>query len=444
MARLLAALLLLTAVGCDDSIDRDGDDYPVSTDCDDDDPDVHPFAAEIADDGVDQDCSGGDLVSCWFDGDGDGFGTGDAPLGGQDPSGVCELPGLVDQGGDCDDGAPATFPGAPELPDDGFDQDCSGADTVTCYVDADGDGFGDPGVTALAEGSCLGDGQSSSDGDCDDGDAQVHPDADEIAEDGVDQDCSGSDAVLCFYDGDGDGYGAPGTDLPDPDGDCGDNQSADGTDCDDAAPSLNPGATELCDFIDNDCDGVVDRGTGALSLGSGGSVALGSWDLSSAPWTIELSVRRDVLGGEAAVLSADDGGLTIASAPAWTLLVMAAGALGTEPVAGAWSHLAVVSDGATIRLVVDGVETLLSGNPAGPLLDGPWVLGAVAGGLVGAIDELRLWGVARSPEALAAGACTTLVGDEEALVAWWPFADDADEALSGAPGILADGAVVSP
>ena len=57
---------------------------------------------------------------------------------------------------DCDDMTAATFPGAPETPDDGVDQDCSGADTITCFVDADMDGFGtDEGTTTLAaDGSC--------------------------------------------------------------------------------------------------------------------------------------------------------------------------------------------------------------------------------------------------------------------------------------------------
>ena len=446
MARLIPALLLLIPiglVGCDHSIDRDRDDYPISTDCDDTDPDVHPFAAEIADDGIDQDCSGGDLVSCFYDGDGDGFGVGDTPTGGQDPSGACTLPNLSDMGGDCDDGVATTFPGGTEVPDDGFDQDCSGADQVTCFADDDGDGFGDPEQTMLSEGDCLGFDASAHGTDCDDGNAAINPDAVEIPEDGIDQDCSGNDAVTCFYDGDNDGHGSPGTELTDPDGECGDNQATVGDDCDDAAPALNPSALEECDFFDNDCDGTVDRGGGALVLGSGDTARLGGWDLSGAPWTIELSVRLDEPTAIATALRADTGNLALTSEPAWTLDLQGAGAVGADAVTGAWTHLAVTFDGTAVRLFVDGEGTLLSGVPAGGLADGEWILGAATDPFVGAIDEVRFWSVARTQEQLVEFACDTVGGDEADLVAWWPFVADADEALSGAPATLTGGAVVS-
>ena len=56
-----------------------------------------------------------------------------------------------------------------------------------CYLDADGDGFGDP--DRALEGC---DGSATDNGeDCDDGDAAVHPDADEVCGDGLDNDCDG-------------------------------------------------------------------------------------------------------------------------------------------------------------------------------------------------------------------------------------------------------------
>jgi hypothetical protein len=33
-----------------------------------------------------------------------------------------------------------------------------------------------------------------------------------------------------------------------------------GNDCDDTEPAANPGETEVCDGIDNNCDGTIDEG----------------------------------------------------------------------------------------------------------------------------------------------------------------------------------------
>ncbi|MBN1335460.1 MAG: FG-GAP repeat protein, partial [Deltaproteobacteria bacterium] len=85
-----------------------------------------------------------------------------------------------------------------------------------------------------------GDGYSESEGDCDEGDAGIHPGATEVPFDGVDQDCDGADS----YDADGDGY---------------DSEDWGGDDCDDSNVNIHPGAVELClDGVDNDCDGHVD------------------------------------------------------------------------------------------------------------------------------------------------------------------------------------------
>ena len=65
-----------------------------------------------------------------------------------------------------------------------------GAET-TYYLDSDGDGFGDPDVDWLA---CdEPDGYVVDNTDCDDSNADVHPDAEEVAGDGVDSNCNDSD-----------------------------------------------------------------------------------------------------------------------------------------------------------------------------------------------------------------------------------------------------------
>lgn len=75
--------------------------------------------------------------------------------------------------------------------------------------------------------------------DCDDGDGNVRPDADELC-DGIDSNCDGVDEDLTDADGDG--------------------VTVCENDCDDHDPARAPGLQELCDAIDNDCDNVVDNG----------------------------------------------------------------------------------------------------------------------------------------------------------------------------------------
>ncbi len=54
------------------------------------------------------------------------------------------------------------------------------------------------------------------------------------------------------------------TGAPDADGD-----GYYGDDCDDSDPSVNPGATEICDGIDNDCDGQIDEEVTTTYYGDG-------------------------------------------------------------------------------------------------------------------------------------------------------------------------------
>ena len=100
-------------------------------------------------------------------------------------------------------------------------------------------------------------------GDCDDTDPSIHPAATEVC-DAVDNDCDGvvdGDAVdpsTWYLDHDGDGFGDgdwPMTECDAPSG-----YVADGTDCNDFEAADYPGAEEVCDGRDNDCDAEVDEG----------------------------------------------------------------------------------------------------------------------------------------------------------------------------------------
>ena len=248
------------------ALDADGDGYDENEDCDDSNSLVHPGAAEICD-GADNNCNGeideGVTSLFYADSDTDGFG---------DPSVIveaCEAPsGTVPIGNDCDDQNENTYPGAPEICD-GLDNDCDGEidDGLggTWYPDTDGDGYGDGGASEVF---CTEEeGFVDNDLDCDDGDAEINPDAAEICDD-ADNNCNGAideGLTTTFYtDGDGDGYGDRSTPVEactQPSG-----AVLDDTDCDDAAGAVNPGAMEVCNRIDDNCDGVID--TDAADLGT--------------------------------------------------------------------------------------------------------------------------------------------------------------------------------
>lgn len=127
------------------------------------------------------------------------------------------------------------------------------------WPDADGDGFGavvDPQQVPCAY---TDDGQFVFNyTDCDDEDPAVFPNAPEVC-DGLDQDCDGQvdeDVGVDWYlDMDGDGYGAGEATLA-CDGPTAEWVNIDG-DCNDGAVGVNPGAAEVCNDVDNDCDGVA-------------------------------------------------------------------------------------------------------------------------------------------------------------------------------------------
>jgi hypothetical protein len=195
------------------------------------------------------------------DADGDGYGDADSVT-----TACSTPPGYARSSDDCDDEDDAIHPGVDEICN-GIDEDCDGAidnrpiDPATWYADADHDGFGSA-VTLL---SCTQpDGHVPVTGDCADDDAEVNPDADELCND-IDDDCdeltdsldpSLVQGATYYVDADGDAYGDPATGFHscEPLTDL----VLDGSDCDDANALAHPLADEVCDYADNDCDGLTD------------------------------------------------------------------------------------------------------------------------------------------------------------------------------------------
>lgn len=214
---------------------------------------VYPGASEVCGNLIDDNCNDlidendpeCEVVYYYCDDDGDSFfdiyAETSPCIGSGCEIGACSggTDGQTTPGNDCDDTNGATKPGAAEITCDAIDNDCDPLTPDAPNVDMDSNDIcepSDPGDT---------DGQPA---DCNDNDPAINWQAAEITCNGVDENCNGM--ADDHPDADGDTYdvcaiGVPGADDKDPD-------------CKDGNPAINPGATEICNGLDDDCDGIVD------------------------------------------------------------------------------------------------------------------------------------------------------------------------------------------
>ncbi|MCZ7546790.1 MAG: putative metal-binding motif-containing protein [Anaerolineae bacterium] len=213
----------------------------------------------------------------YVDSDGDGFGN---PA---DTVTACVAPdGYVTNGNDCDDSNAAINPGQPEVCNGLVDEGV----TITLYRDADGDGYGNPDVSIQA--CTTGNGYVTNADDCDDSNAAINPGQPEVCN-GLDDNCNGlvdeGVTITLYRDADNDGYGNPDASIQACTMESG--YVSNGDDCDDSNAAINPGQPEVCNGLDDNCNGLVDEGVTITLYRDADNDGYGNPDASIQACTIE-------------------------------------------------------------------------------------------------------------------------------------------------------------
>ncbi len=133
---------------------------------------------------------------------------------------------------------------------------------TTWYRDVDGDGFG---TSLTSTQSCTQPaGYVSIGTDCNDNNAMVNPSKTDFCGNGIDDNCNGQTdencALYTFYrDSDSDGFGNLSVFISSNNSTVPIGYVTNSTDCNDGNSAINPGSIEICNGLDDNCDGSIDN-----------------------------------------------------------------------------------------------------------------------------------------------------------------------------------------
>ncbi len=243
-----------------------------NTDCNDANNLINPTASEICN-GIDDNCNaisddGLIFVNYYTDADADSYGSNSAsPINSCNP-----IAGSVNNNSDCNDANNLINPSATEICN-AIDDNCNatideGLIFVNYYTDADADSYGSNIVSPVNSCSAIV-GKVTNNSDCNDANFAIKPGATEICN-GIDDNCNASiDEGLIFAnyytDGDADSYGSS---IASPVNSCSPiaGKVTNNTDCNDANFAIKPGATEICNGIDDNCNASIDEGVVSATI----------------------------------------------------------------------------------------------------------------------------------------------------------------------------------
>lgn len=477
--------------------DTPADGVTAGTDCNDVDESISPAQTEVCD-SQDNDCNGltdaedpgnTDTETFYYDGDGDGYGLDSTTVDAcEEPSGYTAMPG------DCDDGDPTISPGATEICDlvdndcdDLIDDDDSSVDAWTTgntyYLDADEDGFGHG--TSTYQSCQQPDGFVTNNTDCDDGDADINPAAEEMCDE-IDNDCDGDtdeadaiDAETYYLDADEDGDGNPDIGVNSceaPSGyvnvgnDCDDSDSylnsldADGDgystcdeDCDDEDSYLLFYCTYFALQFDGSNDYVNLGQPSTLEAIKDGNFTIEAWVRPSGSSRHTIIVLGDELTGSKNILKFfidSDGSVgTVIRGDSGTVRFSTASD-GIYLTQDNWHHVAVVREyNSTVSLYVDGVLASSESDVAGMVVPSTttadikigayeYISGSFSEHFSGNIVDVRFWNLTKSTTDISTNMSSEVDHSASGLAAYYLLTEGSGSTTPDATGGASDGTIV--